>query len=163
MNYLKVAGFDRYDFINNVKGDKPAFTIWFAGCTHRCKGCHNEKLWDKNSGIDYPALQLSKLIHHCKMLYGIKDVCLLGGEPLQQDGDELYVLCKLLKESDIDIWLYTGYDIEYVINNAKCLPYLHTIKCGKYDEDLRQDGFPSSSNQLVYRRNNAGDWESIKL
>ena len=39
---------------------------------------------------------------------------------------------------------------------------LYTIKCGKYIEELRCDGFPSSTNQRIFR-NIDGKWEQINI
>ena len=89
---------------------------------------------------------------------GVKYVVLLGGEPLQQDKEELLSLCRLLSEAGLKIWLYTGYELHDV--DKDILKYVYTIKCGRYMAELQQDGFPASSNQKVYR-SIAGDFVDI--
>ena len=146
---LTVAKFDRYDMVNNPGDTTASFTIWFSGCNLRCKNCHNRKLWDSEYGHKYSATSVAKIIKaECNKLH-IKSVVLLGGEPLQQDRQELLSLCQLLYEADLKIWLYTGYELNEIDDDI--LEYVDTIKCGRYQEELKQDGFPASSNQQVYR------------
>ena len=37
--------------INNGNGIR--ITLWVAGCSHKCKGCHNAWTWDYNQGIKF--------------------------------------------------------------------------------------------------------------
>lgn len=155
---MVIAKFDRYDMINNPCDDTAAFTIWFSGCNFKCENCQNPVLWDSNYGTEYNWRKIADIaISVCKT-YNMKYVVLLGGEPLQQFKTELVLLCDALKEAGINIWLYTGYDIDDVPNEIK--KTLYTIKCGRYIDSLKQDGFPASSNQRVYR-NIAGDLVDI--
>jgi anaerobic ribonucleoside-triphosphate reductase activating protein len=148
---LTIAKFDRYDMVNNPNDETANITIWFSGCTFRCSGCYNTRLWHKEFGLNYPAESVAKIvIGECDKL-GLKSVVLLGGEPLQQDRQELLLLCRLLKEADLKIWIYTGYDFQDA-DEFGILEFIYTVKCGKYMEQLKQDGFPASSNQRVYRR-----------
>ena len=148
---LTIAKFDRYDMANNPGDATASITIWFSGCSLRCKNCHNRKLWDKEYGHKYYASAVAKIVRaECNKL-NIKSVVLLGGEPLQQDKEELLSLCRLLKEAGLKIWLYTGYDFQDA-DDFGILEYIYTVKCGEYIERLKQDGFPASSNQRVYRR-----------
>lgn len=146
---MRVAKFDRYDMVNNPGDDTAAFTVWFSGCSFGCKNCQNTVLWDGNRGKEYYWNDIAHIvIESCKKL-GTKYVVLLGGEPLQQQKGELLFLCSWLKSEGIKIWLYTGYNIDDVPDTI--LKQIYTVKCGRYIEDLRQDGFPASSNQRVYR------------
>lgn len=146
---LTIAKFDKYDMINNPMDTTAAITIWFTGCTFRCRNCHNRKLWSKEYGHVYTAESVSKIIIATCNKLNIKSVVFLGGEPLQQDKQELLSLCQLLKKAGLKIWIYTGYNFNDV--DKDILKYVYTIKCGKYIDSKKQDGFPSSSNQKVYR------------
>ena len=44
--------------INNGNGIR--ITLWVAGCTHKCKGCHNAWTWDYNQGIKFIENQKQK-------------------------------------------------------------------------------------------------------
>lgn len=161
---MVVAGFDRYDLVNTPMADGATFTIWFAGCTHGCKGCQNEELWDFNKGEHFSPQELHDLIIEETQKTKICTVTLLGGEPLQQNLNELHELCLLLYNSGIDIWIYTGYDFEYAESLLHpVMPFLHTIKCGKYIESLRAEegSFPITTNQMVYSK--AGGWKPITI
>lgn len=155
---LTIAKFDRYDMVNNPGDDTASMTIWFSGCNFRCKDCYNRKLWDKSFGSKHNASAVAKMVKALCNKLGVKYVVLLGGEPLQQDKEELLSLCRLLNEAGLKIWLYTGYELHDV--DKDILKYIYTIKCGRYMAELQQDGFPASSNQKVYR-SIAGDFVDI--
>lgn len=146
---LSIAKFDRYDMVNNPGDTTASMTIWFSGCNLRCKNCHNRKLWDSKYGNMYSASTVAKLVRASCNKLGTKSVVLLGGEPLQQDKQELLCLCRLLNEAGLKIWLYTGY--EFCDIDKDILKYIYTVKCGRYIDEKKQDGFPASSNQRVYR------------
>lgn len=146
---MHIAKFDRYDMVNNPNDDTASMTVWFAGCSFRCENCHNPQLWEKTWYTSMEPKLVCDIIRKSCAELGTKYVVLLGGEPLQQDRKELLWLCTALKQAGLKIWLYTGYDIDQVPHDIK--KTLYTIKCGRYIEDLKQDGFPASSNQKVYR------------
>lgn len=146
---LTVAKIDRYDMVNNPGDDTASVTIWFSGCNFQCKGCHNPRLQDAGEGDEFTLGGLFAIVTSCLMKCKSKYVVLLGGEPLHQDQQELLLLCRLLDEAGYKVWLYTGYNLDEV--PQAIIQHLYTIKCGQYIESLRQDGFPASSNQKVYR------------
>lgn len=155
---LSIAKIDRYDMVNNPGDSTASVTIWFSGCNFRCKNCHNRKLWNRDFGTKYkPELVAKVVIATCNKL-NLKSVVFIGGEPLQQNKEELLSLCKVLNDAGLKIWIYTGYSLDQV--DKDILKYVYTIKCGTYDESKKQDGFPASSNQKVYR-SIAGDFVDI--
>jgi anaerobic ribonucleoside-triphosphate reductase activating protein len=161
---MVVAGLDRYDLVNTPIADGATFTIWFAGCTHKCPGCQNKALWDFNNGQNFTPQKLHDLIIKETQKTKIHTVTLLGGEPLQQNLNELHELCISLFKSNIDVWIYTGYDFDYAKSLLyPVLPFIHTIKCGRYIEELKaEEGtFPITTNQKVYSR--AGGWKPITI
>ena len=166
---LFIDGMDRYDFTNNPMSDVSSFTLWFAGCTHRCYNCQNPRLWDKYVGTEYSANTTFNLINLHIMRYGKCDVVLLGGEPRQQDSNELILLCKRLHdEMGINIWLYTGYNIVEILNgetpvDKSILDYVYIIKCGRYIDDQKGIGRLASSNQHFYKRSEDGCWHIIHI
>ena len=96
---LFVAKLDRYDMVNNPQCNSACFNIWFAGCTFHCEDCQNPHLWDKESGGKWNVADLySIVIFNCQK-FNYNTVVLLGGEPLQQNKDELLSLCQLLSLS----------------------------------------------------------------
>mgnify|MGYP000947965817 CR=1 FL=1 len=147
---LSIAKFDRYDLVNNPKDKTASFTIWFSGCDMKCKNCQNPILWDKNKGHKYTAESVAKIVCATCNQLNLKSVVLLGGEPLQQDIQELLFICQQFREAGLKVWLYTGYEFDDIPKDL--LPYLSTIKCGRYKDELKQEGFPASSNQKIYKR-----------
>lgn len=159
---LTIAKFDRYDMVNNPGDPTASVTIWFSGCNFGCKKCYNRQLWRKDFGKKFHADAVAHIVRATCNKTNIKSVVLLGGEPLQQNEEELLLLCRLLHESGLKIWLYTGYKFEYADEMfPDILNCIDVIKCGRYIDDLRQDGFPASANQVVYGKTSAGDWRNI--
>lgn len=149
---MLVARLDSCDMLNNPSSNSIAYTIYFAGCTMRCKGCYNQQLWNakvsKNCEYMTPREIVGKIPRH----YDYKDIVLLGGDPIDQSWRHLVELCNLLHSMGYRIWLYTGreFDDERVQN---LLPYLYFAKTGKFDETkFVPDRIPSSTNQRVFMK-----------
>ena len=47
MNYHNIT---KDDMLN---GDGLRVVLWVAGCTHKCKNCHNPITWDIKGGIPF--------------------------------------------------------------------------------------------------------------
>ena len=93
-----------------VDGDGIRFTIFLQGCPHNCKGCHNPTTHDFNGGN---VIETEKIIDKFKHNPLISGITLTGGEPLCQikAATELAIAAK---ESNLNVWCYTGYTYEYL-------------------------------------------------
>lgn len=88
-------------------------TIWFAGCSHRCPGCHNQHTWDYNQGVLFTDEAIRKKIYEEVNKDYIAGITLAGGDPLSQNDESLTELLDFLIEFKKDfptknIWIYSG-------------------------------------------------------
>ena len=122
---------------------------YFAGCSLRCKDCQNPELWDPNGGEGMFVKDVLKKVCDHPLA---ESVVFLGGEPTDQS-DFLIQLCEKIKQScDKEIALYSGREFE-VLPQA-LLENLDLIICGPYKADLAVGGWPASSNQRVFKKEN---------
>ena len=138
------------DIVDGTSVDGPGLrtTIYFAGCAHRCPGCHNPQTWDFKAGKD---LTVKELIDH--IVENDFDVTFSGGDPFYQAKDiiELAGQIKLLGKT---IWCYTGFTFEEISaypEMSRMLPYIDVLVDGpfiqaKHDPELI---FRGSSNQRL--------------
>lgn len=125
-------------------------SIYFAGCKHHCKGCHNPQSWDMNGGYSMPINHILTLIKEDEFA----NVTFSGGDPFYQV-DAVTELAKRIKdETDKTIWCYTGFTIEEIRedpNLNKLLPYIDVLVDGPYVEALRNTDLPfrGSENQRI--------------
>lgn len=145
---LKVRKINDLTFIDSITGE-PAAEIYFQGCGFKCKGCHNPELWPVNhrEAMDLTPEDIVRSINRHKDFHSA--VVLLGGEPLHQNLNDIAKLVEMLHNEGYKVVLYTGYDFED-IKSYGFLQYVDILKCGRYIEELKTDGFPASSNQRVY-------------
>lgn len=140
-----------YPDVNNGEGCR--VTLWVAGCTHHCKGCHNPQTWSFKSGREFTEDIKNKLYNVLKLPY-IKGITLSGGDPLDSF-DDIFELVKDIKNSfnDKDIWLFSGYTLEYIQNSEKkiILEYIDVLVDGEFKEELKDLSlkFRGSSNQRI--------------
>ena len=132
-----------------------AFEIYLAGCiAPHCPGCHNPESWDFSAGTALTPNALKKLIASIEDAGElVKNIWIMGGEPLHQQKNELMKLLKSLEKTDKDVWLFTRYQLEDV--DPDILEKLNFIKCGAYMQDKASDkytcrGIPlASTNQYI--------------
>jgi len=126
--------------------DEIATSIYFSGCSIRCKGCHNKEYWDIKSGTKTSSDQIMEKINTPLSTY----VAFLGGEPTDQLKFLLHMCERIKKETDKKIALYSGREFEELPDELLVYPSL--IVCGPYRQDLHQGGWPASSNQRIFKR-----------
>jgi anaerobic ribonucleoside-triphosphate reductase activating protein len=139
---LRVGGFNE---LSTIDSDGVGFAIFFQGCSIRCKGCHNPELQPFAGGGLYDPMELVGKIVEFRDWYD--NVVLLGGEPLDQPLLSLVFFIVQVKKLGLGVWLYTGYSEDKIPTEIKNL--CTVIVAGAYIDELRTDGFPASSNQIV--------------
>ena len=150
MRYLDIKTSD----INNGEGLR--VSLWVSGCEHHCKGCHNPQSWNRNNGELFTTETFMKL--YTALTTGVKrGLTIIGGEPLTDyNYEEVLQLCKCLKEeiSDLNIWLYTGYYYDELVDQGKMeiFDYIDVMVDGRYEEELKDSTLEwrGSSNQAIW-------------
>lgn len=151
--------------VNNGLGCR--VTLWVSGCTHHCQNCHNQCTWDFNSGVPFGEKAKKRLFELLAPPY-IKGLTLSGGDPADSPEDVIE-LCKEVKESfpDKDIWLYTGYTLEQIMESPRLAPIIDcgvtTIVDGPYVDELRDASlaFRGSSNQRIWTKGKDGTFRVV--
>lgn len=113
MRYAQITPFE----VCNGKG--AGVSLFTQGCHFHCQGCFNQKTWDFNGGKEWTEEIENNFFELINKPY-IKRVSILGGEPLANENvSDVYNLLVKIKDNfpDKDIWLYTGYKLESILNN----------------------------------------------
>ncbi len=140
-----------------VDGIGLRYSLYFSGCTHKCKGCHNEYSWNPENGdtVTYEMLErIAEEINTNAMLDGIT---ISGGDPLFNPEDMIKVLRFLKEKTGKDIWMYTGYTLEQIRKDEKrnaCLEYVDVLVDGPFIKQLYTPDlqFKGSSNQRIIKK-----------
>lgn len=146
--------------VNNGTGFR--VTLWIAGCSHHCRGCHNPESWDYNQGT--PLREVRKDLFDKLDKSYIKGLTLSGGDPLAQSRRnllELYFLLRRIKKKfpNKDIWIYSGYTHEEILQDKfkkLVLSQCDVLVDGLYKYALRDTSLPfrgSSNQRIIYLKN----------
>ena len=140
------------DIVEGTSVDGPGLrtSIYFAGCEHRCPGCHNPQTWDFEAGRSMTVAEIAAVVEKADF-----NVTFTGGDPVYQ-ARQLIPLAKLIKEAGRTIWLYTGFTIEQLAgmeHARELLRYVEAVVDGPFVEALRDTDliFRGSSNQRIIR------------
>lgn len=155
---LKVAGIENNSIVD---GEGWRYVIFTQGCSHKCKGCHNEHTWDFNGGREFDEERALEEISNNLLLDGIT---LSGGDPFFQARD-LIQFTKKVKQLGLTVWAYTGFNFEEFLlfrNNCKCdsrineymielLSYVDVLVDGRFIESKKsmECKYRGSTNQRI--------------
>ncbi|HBE9553453.1 anaerobic ribonucleoside-triphosphate reductase activating protein [Clostridioides difficile] len=149
MKYAEIRKFD----VSNAPGVRT--TLFVSGCTHNCKGCFNKDLQDFNYGDIWSNKVEDEILSYIKN-DNIVGLNILGGEPLQQtkDDDLINFLKRVKNETNKNIWLWSGYLFEEIIEDVlrrEFLDYVDILVDGKFNISKRNISlkYRGSSNQRV--------------
>lgn len=150
---IRLASDLTYDSI--VDGPGLRAVIWTQGCIHNCYKCHNPQTHNLNGGIISNTDYIIKEIKKLKLQRGIT---ISGGEPFLQ-ARALSLVAQKAKEYDLDVWCYTGFTFETLINrynpsyidNINFLKYIDVLVDGKFVFEERSIDlkFRGSRNQRI--------------
>lgn len=134
----------------SVDGPGLRTSVYLAGCSHNCPGCHNPASWDFNGGSEMSADEVADVI----ISHGF-NMTLTGGDPmLHSDIEELERLVKRVKAAGLTVWAYTGYTFEQLKTIERLnalLPLFDAIVDGPFIESRRSPSLPfrGSDNQRI--------------
>jgi anaerobic ribonucleoside-triphosphate reductase activating protein len=142
-----------------VDGPGLRYVVFVQGCPHRCAGCHNPQTHDPAGGYEISGEELlarfQKTIRDNPLICG---VTFSGGEPFAQ-ARSLLSFARLVSESALDLWIYTGWTIEEIL--SRCDPHeTALLECadalvdGRFEAGGRtlEIPFVGSVNQRIIRR-----------
>ena len=98
-----------------VDGEGIRTVIWTQGCPHHCPGCHNPETHDFNGGF---LREVDEVIDEIKNVPLQDGITLSGGDPLSQI-DACLEIAKWCQNNNLNVWCYTGYKIEDLLERTK--------------------------------------------
>ena len=104
-----------------LNGEGLRVVLWLAGCSHHCQACQNPITWNPNDGLVFDDDAKKEVFDELE-----KDWCsgitFSGGDPLYLGNRaEVSSLVSEIKKkfSDKNIWCYTGYTWEELMEQMK--------------------------------------------
>ncbi|HFK1682623.1 anaerobic ribonucleoside-triphosphate reductase activating protein [Bacillus anthracis] len=136
-----------------VDGEGLRTVVFFAGCPHRCFGCHNPKSWNICNGTEMTVDEIVKEIAS----NSLTDVTFSGGDPFLQAA-EVKKVAKIVKDLKKNLWMYTGYTLEEIQSSQnndmiELLHYGDVLVDGRFEIEKKDLTLPfrGSSNQRIIR------------
>ena len=139
------------DIIEDTMVDGPGFrtSIYCAGCSHRCPGCHNPQSWAFDQGHEMTTDELMKII----MSDPFANVTFSGGDPMYQAAGFAELAQAIRQQSNKDIWCFTGFVYESLIHEDQraLLEQIDVLVDGPFIQELHDPDllFRGSSNQRL--------------
>lgn len=133
-----------------VDGPGLRIVVWTQGCPHHCPFCHNPQTHDYNGGFEEDVETIIALLDDIKLQQGIT---FSGGEPFEQPLP-LIEIAKAAKKKNLNIWAYSGYLYEELLEKKDCfelLQYVDVLVDGRFINDQKhyQLKFKGSLNQRI--------------
>lgn len=152
MNYLS---YHNVDFVN---GPGVRVSLFVAGCTHRCEGCHSANSWRFDAGLKFGEAEAQRLLTDlADPKIDKAGLSLLGGEPLHPKNIKAVLkLVKTVKQQfpEKSIWCWTGYEFGQLNEEqSKVLAYIDVLVDGPYQRQHHSAALPwrGSSNQRIIK------------
>ena len=128
--------------------------VYVQGCPHKCAGCHNPQTHPFDLGYIVDICDVFKQFTQNPLLAGMT---FSGGEPFCR-AQPLSELGRMVKDMGKNLWVYSGYTHEELLEMAKTDVYVmrllqitDVLVDGRYDETQRTLDIPfvGSANQRV--------------
>ncbi len=147
MNYAQIR---KYDIAN---GPGVRTTIFLTGCTLNCKNCFNKEYQNFHFGKVFDEKAFEEVMD-CLSDANISGLSVLGGEPFDNLAGLKEFITKVRAKSEKDIWIYSGYTFEELLEKDGAMDVLKNIDVlvdGRFVEDLKdlKLKFRGSSNQRI--------------
>ena len=113
----KYADYKPFQFVD---GEGVRCSIYLSGCLFACKECFNESIQNFNAGQLYTKEIEDQIIQDLSNSY-VQGLTILGGEPFLNTQVAKSLAKRVRDEfgSTKDIWVYSGYTYEQLLNGSK--------------------------------------------
>ena len=148
MNYAEMKKLDV------ANGPGIGSTLFVSGCHFNCKGCFNKAAQAFDFGKPFTKEEEDRFIGYLQSPH-VRVANILGGEVFHQKEEDILSLVKRIKEeTDVDIWMWTGFTFEELSKFPKkmeILKYVDTLIDGRFNLELRDLSlkYRGSSNQRI--------------
>ena len=155
-NELPLAGYE-ITMNDDCTLETISLTLFASGCVRHCNGCQNPELQIMDEKTIISIDQVKQIIKYKQVL--IESVAFSGGDFIPLYSEQLKELICFCKNNTLKTIIYTGETYsnidEWFKENADI------IVSEPYDGDMKQGGFPASTNQKVYI--NGKEVDAMKL
>lgn len=144
ISVLKIVGSTAVD------GPGLRTSVYCAGCSNACPGCHNPQSWDIARGT---MMEVDDILERIAQ-EDFCDVTFTGGDPMFQALAFAELAHKVKRKTGKDIWCYTGYTFEQCLahgDRRRLLEAVDTLVDGRFVLALKDTSllFRGSSNQRI--------------
>lgn len=139
-----------------LDGDGIRYSIYLAGCSHACPGCHNPESWDPEAGSPLTEECVAEMIEEIKNNPLLDGVTISGGDPFYNPEGLALLLKRIKEEAHQNIWCYTGYLYEELQADplrAPLLEWIDVLVDGPFVKALYDPTLPfrGSRNQRIIK------------
>lgn len=137
-----------------VNGPGIRRVLFSQGCSHNCEGCFSPHTHSYTDGVLIDMDEIIEDIRNNPMLRG---VTFSGGDPWEQ-ADKFAYIARTVKSFGLNVWCYTGYTFEYILENLNkrkgwhdLLNSIDVLIDGKYEVSRANARirYRGSSNQRI--------------
>ncbi|MCC5452925.1 radical SAM protein [Rheinheimera sp. UJ51] len=150
-NYGEYFNVAHIELQSRIYGPGTRYVIWLQGCSLACEGCWNTEMW---------SFKAKDLIHRETLLKqilsatDIKGITILGGEPLHQESNLLWLLKKIRRQTNLTIFVFTGFEEQELQSQGllgQLLEVCDMLAVGRYISSQRntQQQWIGSNNQCI--------------
>jgi anaerobic ribonucleoside-triphosphate reductase activating protein len=155
------------NFESMVDGEGVRAVFFVSGCLHNCPYCHSPQTHSFTFGREVNQELIDNINSEMDKRPYISGITLSGGDCMYSPVETM----KLLKKLHIphnNVWCYTGFTYEEIINNknqAQLLRYVDVLVDGKFDYRKRDItlAFKGSANQRIIDVKKSLKYNEVKL
>lgn len=153
--------FNRISINDTANGPGIRVVVWFQGCPHHCKGCHNPETWNPKQGKPLNQEVINKVLDALDKPY-VRGLTLSGGDPLAVSNVvEANTLVDQFRKrfgDSKDLWIWTGYLFEEFtwdeaggLESHPCVMKADVVVDGKFELNKKDISlvYAGSKNQRV--------------
>ena len=139
-----------------VDGEGIRYSIYLSGCKHHCHGCQNPESWNPMAGKPVTREVINEIVKYVDSNPLLDGITFSGGDPFFNPEEFLNLVREIKLRTAQNIWCYTGYTFEELLDDPRRKPilnYIDVLVDGRFEQSLYSPvlEFRGSSNQRILK------------